>query len=382
MRSNFKARAVACVTAIALTIAFAQPSLPQPLIESRVVAQRLDEITRTLREPAAQEAAVRDFARTLPGAVYVDPATVRAQQRAPACIGIGVPNDVNALATRGLISVQLGSPAYNAGVRVGDVIERVNQQAVEERTPLALLSAVCGADGSTVTLTVRRGERRFDVTVTRRLPINDSFSTVLLPNGVGYIGVRASASSLQALPYELGAEINRLQRQGARRFILDVRGNASLSVQDGANLADVFLREGVITRVYDVNGEWTPSSLQTEAKNGMFDVDAPLVVLVNEGTENGGEVLAAALQAHGRARAVGARTAGNGVMFFPFRTPEGGWLSVPVRAWFTPSGRSVHGVGVTPDVIVPSDAGVFPDKPDVVLDASLAAALALLARTP
>ncbi|PYE51024.1 S41 family peptidase [Deinococcus yavapaiensis] len=323
--------------------------------------------------------AVRDFARTMPGAIYEDATTVRARERGPACIGVGVPSDANALATHGLSSVQLGSPAYKAGVRVGDVIERVDAQAVQGRTPLELLSALCGADGSTVTLQVRRGERQFDVTVARRVPVSDPFTSVLLPNDVGYIGVRTSASKLGGLPFELGVEIDRLQRQGARRFILDGHGNASLSVENGAALADVFLRAGLLLRMYDVNGERKPSPSQ--AHNGMYDVDAPLVVLVNESTAYGGEVLAAALQAYGRARVVGARTSGNGVLFFPFRTPQGGVLSVPVRAWFTPSDRSVHGVGVTPDVVAPSDSGVFPDQPNVSLDASVAAALALLART-
>ncbi|MDX2098392.1 MAG: S41 family peptidase [Leptolyngbyaceae cyanobacterium bins.59] len=151
---------------------------------------------------------------------------------------------------------------------------------------------------------------------------------------------------------EVAKEVRNLESQGAEAYVLDLRNNPGGLLQSGIEIARFWLEEGPI--VYTVNRQGIQDSFEA---TGSVLTQAPLVVLVNQGTASASEILAGALQDRGRAKLVGERTFGKGLIQSLFELSDGSGLAVTVARYETPNHRDINKAGIMPDVVVVSSPG-------------------------
>lgn len=240
--------------------------------------------------------------------------------------------------------VQTGSPAAAAGIRKGDRLRSVDGEKVDGRPVTEVVSLLRGdaddaAAGTEVALGLERGTREWSRTLRRAKLSTDSVTVHKLPGGVTVIKVAAFTKGSGDLVRTAVAQASR--RAG---IVLDLRGNSGGLVTEAVTAASAFLDGGLVA-TYDVNGE--QRALHADPGG---DTSGPLVALVDGGTMSAAELLTGALQDRGRAVVVGSRTFGKGSVQMPSRLPDGSVAELTVGHYRTPSGRSVDGRGITPDL--------------------------------
>ncbi|OAB63630.1 carboxyl-terminal protease [Leptolyngbya valderiana BDU 20041] len=262
-----------------------------------------------------------------------------------------------------------GAPADLAGIQPGDVILAIDGVSTESLTLDEAAGRMRGPVGTEVTLQVERfdGGAIEDIALVRdRIalhPVTADLRTVEnSPNTqIGYI--RLTQFSANAAE-EMAEAIESLENEGADAFVLDLRNNPGGLLQAGIEVARLWLNDATI--VYTVN---------RQSILGSFDAghealtDAPLVVLVNPGTASASEILAGALQDNGRAKLVGERTFGKGLIQSLFDLSDDSGLAVTVAKYETPNHKDINKLGITPDFVVKqnpiqrNEVGTESDRP-------------------
>lgn len=242
-------------------------------------------------------------------------------------------------------SVSPGSPAERAGVLTGDVLVSVGGADVADADVPTVTALLRGADQSTVRVGVRRGSATTTVTLTRTTFTTPDVAVERLKGNIMRVSVTAFTRGVgrdvaRALEAEPGSE--------AGGVVLDLRDNPGGLLDEAVAVASVFLDGGPVVS-YERRGR-KAETLEAYAGG---DVATPLVVLVNPSTASAAEVVAAALQDRNRAVVVGTRTYGKGSVQEPSPLSDGSALELTVGRYLTPAGRSLDGVGVEPDVVVP-----------------------------
>ena len=243
-----------------------------------------------------------------------------------------------------------GSPAQRAGLRRGDEI--VSIDGVEIRGDLAAATArMRGDPGSTVRLSIRRkgSAALLEFTLRRAQVEVSSVSGETLEPGYGYIRV---TSFTETTAEDVSHAILRLKRDnkpGLKGLVLDLRDNPGGVLEAGVAVADDFLAQGVIV---SADGRTPEARFRMDASHrGDLLNGAPLVVLVNGGTASASEIVAGALKDHGRALLIGRRTYGKGSVQTVMPLSHGGALKLTTSRYFTPSGASIQGKGIVPDIL-------------------------------
>ena len=265
-------------------------------------------------------------------------------------IGIWLRNASSGLTGVEIGSVQPGSPAERAGLRPGDLVASVDGVDTSSADVPAVATLLRGKESSTVTVSVRRGNATRTVTVARATFVTDDVTVERLAGDIVRISVSAFTRGVgRDVDAAVGAT-----GTSVRGVVLDLRDNPGGLLDEAVAVASVFLDGGPVVS-YERRGE-DPQTL--DAFEG-GDTATPLVVLVNPTTASAAEVVAAALQDRNRAVVVGTRTYGKGSVQEPSRLSDGSALELTVGRYVTPAGRSIEGVGVEPDVVVPP--GVRPE---------------------
>lgn len=241
-------------------------------------------------------------------------------------------------------------PAWNAGVRRGDLITHVDGESLEGSNLNEGVAKIRGKKGTTVTLTiVREGEAApFDVEVVRDRIETPTIATERLgPDGeIAYLRLTVFNEQAGALVEQA---VQRAQQDGAAAMILDLRGNTGGLLREAVKVSSVFLEDQVVLYERFSDGGEEVYRTQGEADLG---AGVPLVVLVNGGSASASEIVAGALQDAGRATLVGETTFGKGSVQIPHSLSDGSIMRVTVARWFTPANRSIDGVGLAPDEVV------------------------------
>jgi carboxyl-terminal processing protease len=247
----------------------------------------------------------------------------------------------------GVVGTVPDSPAAKAGFTTGDMIESIKGIATRDM-PLAYAAMLLQGDpGTPVELSVVRVRRPEPqaMKLTRTDLALPPIESKMLPGQVGYINIDALAP---AQLKETASAIEKLQKDGAQKFLLDVRNCAVGTPEEGIALANLFLNKGRITYV---KGQRVPQQ-NFDADPAKAITALPLVVLTNRGTADGAEVAAAALLDNKRAQVVGERTYGDAAVRKAITMEDGGAIILSVAKYYSPDGKAIQDTGVTPGTVV------------------------------
>ena len=246
-----------------------------------------------------------------------------------------------------------GSPAQKAGLQPGDMIVKIDGEDIGADLPGAI-AKMRGSAGSVVKLTVRRPPAGDLVEYSLKRAKVDVHSVVgeTLEPGYGYVRITTFSETTAEDLNRAIATLKRDNPGGMKGLVLDLRNNPGGVLEAGVAVADAFLDSGVIVTA---DGRTPDARFRMDATPGDLINGAGLVVLVNGGTASASEIVAGALKDHGRAQLIGHKTYGKGSVQTVMPLAYGGAIKLTTSRYFTPSGASIHGKGLLPD-IVPSDA--------------------------
>lgn len=244
-------------------------------------------------------------------------------------------------------SVQKGTPAQAAGLMAGDRVISVDGVDLADATVLGVTTALRGPAGTTVTVTIQRDGEPLTLRVRRGELVSDDVTVSSLKGGIVVVRVSAFTRGVGRQVRDAVAAAP----PGAG-IVLDLRADPGGLITEAVEVASVFLDGGPVVS-YQKRGQ-PVQVLDAVAANVSAD---PLVVLVDGGTASAAEIVAAALQDRNRAVVVGSRTYGKGSVQEPTTLSDGSAIELTVGRYLTPSGRSIDGVGVEPDILVSPSLG-------------------------
>jgi len=243
------------------------------------------------------------------------------------------------------------TPAYNAGLKAGDLIIRLDDKTVKGLTLNDAVKIMRGKPGTDIQLTVvREGEDKpLNFVVTRDIIKVKSVKNRMLDPGYGYI--RISNFQSRTAPQLMDAinELKEENKDGLKGLVLDLRNNPGGVLNAAAEVSDLFIDKGKL--VY-TEGRIDNSHYEYNAKPGDILDGAPVVVLINGGSASASEIVAGALQDHKRAVVMGSKSFGKGSVQTIQELRSGGAVKITTARYFTPNGRSIQGAGITPDIIL------------------------------
>ena len=266
------------------------------------------------------------------------------------------------------------SPAEKAGIEAGDALLAIDGARVGGDAPMSLseASALLKGEGETpVEVEVERGGETLSFTLDRGEVSINYVEYSILEGDVGYLSIyQFTGDDVEGVKEAISA----FQQAGVSALVVDVRSNPGGLLTDVVDICDMLLPEGLIVYTEDRSG----AREEFYADGEYWDV--PMAVLVNGDSASASEIFAAAVQDTGRGIVVGEVTYGKGVVQTLHAFPEGDGMQLTTATYYTPSGASIHGQGVTPDIEVAlaADASVIYHAPDAASDAQLAAALEAL----
>ena len=261
-----------------------------------------------------------------------------------------------------------GSPAEAAGVAAGDVIAAVNGTSLDGKTVDQATALIKGPKDTSVTIGLLRGTQTIQVTIVRKVFSQPQIDTKTLADGqVAYIhidGINQPASS------QFDIAISAAVDAGRHNVIVDLRGNLGGYVTDAEKIASEFIPSGTLAWQQDAAG--TLTEVTATPGGHATDPSIHVVVLVDGNTASAAEILAGALQSRGRAKLIGTKTYGKGVVqeWLPLSNNFGG-IHLTIARWLTPDKVWIQGKGLQPDI--PIDSSNARAGTDPVLDAGLAA---------
>lgn len=263
-------------------------------------------------------------------------------------IGVEVTADDDALVVIAPID---GSPAARAGLRSGDVLVAVDGHELAGGDMARAVDLLRGPPGSHVRLTIDREEveEPLSIDVDRARVDLRTVRGSLLRDGVGYLRISSFTEQTAVQLDEALARLESLNGASLRGLVLDLRNNPGGVLDAATQVADRFLEHGTIV---SATGRAEDARFTMTATPGDRLLGAPMAVLVNGGSASAAEIVAGALGDHDRATLVGRQTFGKGSVQTVLPLSGGQALKLTTSLYFTPSGASIHGRGITPDVVL------------------------------
>ncbi len=293
------------------------------------------------------QGAVRGIVEALddPHSAYMDPDTTKLFQTniSGNFEGIGATVNMNEDNWPIIVTPIEGSPAANAGLRPGDIIIGVDGGTTYGLNITELVLKIRGTAGTQVTLTIQReGESEpLEIAVTRAV-INMPSVKWEMKGDIAYIRIIEFREDTNEELNNVLSEIDMVLTKG---IILDLRNNPGGIVTTVVDVASHFIEKGIVITMIDNQGNQTSDAVNP---NGIF-TDLPMVVLVNEYSASGSEVLAGALQDYERATIAGVTTYGKGSYNITIPLEDGSSVYLTIGRWATPNGNLIEGKGIVPD---------------------------------
>jgi len=242
-----------------------------------------------------------------------------------------------------------GTPAERAGIQPGDRIVKIEGQPTKDMTLMDAVRKLRGPKGSKVTISIVREGRSepFDVVLVREVIEVKSIRQKDLGDGIYYVRI---SSFQERTSHDLERALEQAQKGQTRAVILDLRNDPGGLLNQAVAVSDMFLEKGQLI-VY-TRGRQKDQDLRFTAEHAGGFPMLPMVVLVNGGSASASEIVAGALQDWKRAVILGTQTFGKGSVQTVIPLSDGSGLRLTTAKYFTPKGRSIHGSGITPDIVV------------------------------
>ena len=255
------------------------------------------------------------------------------------------------------------TPAARAGMQSGDLIIRLDDTPVKGLSLNDAVKLMRGKPGSTLTLTViREGEDKpLTIDIERAVIKTTSVRNRLLEDGYGYLRISNFQTKTTADMLKSIREMKEESAGALKGLVLDLRNNPGGVLSGAVGVSDAFLEDGMI--VY-TDGREEDSQLRYDATGGDVLDGAPLVVLVNGGSASASEIVAGAMQDHGRGIVLGTKTFGKGSVQTIQDLPAGGAVKLTTSRYYTPNGRSIQALGIEPDILTRAETVNRPDGED------------------
>ncbi|MFI5338642.1 MAG: S41 family peptidase [Candidatus Methylomirabilales bacterium] len=242
-----------------------------------------------------------------------------------------------------------GTPAERAGILPGDRIVKIEGQATKDMTLMDAVRMLRGPKGSKVTISILRegSSEPMDITLVREVIEVHSVRSKDLGDGIYYARI---TSFQEKTSKDLEKALEQAQKAGDAALILDLRNDPGGLLNQAVAVSDMFLDKGQLI-VY-TQGRIKNQDLRFTAEHSNGLPKWPMVVLVNGGSASASEIVAGALQDWKRAVLIGTKTFGKGSVQTVIPLSDGSGLRLTTAKYFTPRGRSIHGIGITPDIVV------------------------------
>lgn len=244
-----------------------------------------------------------------------------------------------------------GTPAFKSGIKSGDLISHLDGEAIKGKTLMQAVRLMRGKPGSIIRLTVNRADLApFDVDIRRDI-IKIRSVRWRIEGDVGYIRIVSFSEKVAPGIDAAAEEIRDKLGDKLAGIVLDLRNNPGGLLHQSLTLSDAFLEKGIIV---SVRGRRIGSQRVFEAERGDIADGLPVVVLINPGSASASEIVAGALQDHGRAIIMGQQSFGKGSVQTITPLPQEGALRLTTQLYYSPSGRAIQARGITPDIeIIP-----------------------------
>jgi len=259
-----------------------------------------------------------------------------------------------------VIAVIPGGPADKAGIENSDILESIEGKSTHDMSLAEIRGVLAGEPGSTITVSVVRPRRAEPqkIVITRDAVTIPPVADKMLAENVGYLKVDAFP---EGKSQEIANKLRNLQKQGAKKIVLDLRNSGSGEESEGIATANLFLDHGTIT--YLQGQKYPRQAFNADPAKDITKL--PVAVLVNHATAGPAEIVAAAILENARGDVVGDKTFGDGSIQKLIEMHDNGALILSIAKYYSPGGKSIQDVAVTPNVVVADvqdDAGLPDDE--------------------
>lgn len=320
-----------------------QGSTKLDVLEKIVTEYFIGEADKTAMEDAAASAMINSLGDRWSYYIPADEYEAYMEQMNNAYVGIGVtitPQDDGGIK---IIAVVAGGPAEEAGIKANDIIIKVGDKSILGMALEDSKKLIQGEENTKVSITVRRDDQEHTMEVTRRSIKTPVAEWEMLDERTGLVTIANFNANCAAETIEA---IEKVMENGAEQIIFDVRNNPGGYASEMVKILDYLLPEGKLFTTVDYT-----QREKTEMSDARC-LDIPMAVLVNGNSYSAAEFFAAALSEYDAAVIVGEKTVGKGHFQTTFRLPDGSAIGLSIGKYYTPQGKNLEKVGITPDVAV------------------------------
>lgn len=244
-----------------------------------------------------------------------------------------------------ILSPMKGSPAEQAGIQPGDIIETVDGETYTKEEMSEVSNKIKGKEGTTVKIGIKRGEESLEFEVKRENIKVNPVEGKVLENNIGYIQF---SSFDETTAEDFNVKYEELQKQGITSLIIDLRNNGGGLVDQAIDIADLFVEKDT-PLLYEVDKDGNEEVTKAEKD---VTITMPTIILTNENTASASEILAGALKDLGKAKIVGTKTYGKGVIQEILTLKDGSGIKITTEEYQTPNHNKINKVGIEPDETV------------------------------
>ena len=315
------------------------------------------EYVKEINQSDAMDAAINGVLQSLdPYSAYMSPETFKEMETETSGkfggLGIEVGMEFGVVK---VITPMDGSPAEREGVKAGDYIIKINEIQVQGKTLMEAVELMRGSVGSKLEITIRRKgiKKALVFEITREIIEVKSVKSKIIDDSVGYIRLTAFNDNSSK---QIKNKINQFKKKKINKYVLDLRNNPGGLLSQAVKISDFFLDNGEIV---STKSRKSSENRKYFAKKGDIINGKTLLVLINYGSASASEIVAGALKDHKRAIVIGKNSYGKGSVQSIMPLKNNGAIRLTISKYYLPSGKSISGTGIIPDIEVEENSEEF-----------------------